>query len=512
MARTTALATVVAAVLLAVPAHAAAAAPCTTPASGGEWPSYGHDPANTRTQPAEHGLGPAAVAGLTPAWVFSSASTGDGSVFNATPVVNDGCVFVGDSGGYVYALDARSGHVVWEHRLQVSKPGFGGAIVGAAAVSGNEVVFLVSEEGAPYAVALDRTSGALLWRSAPFTTQPGTSIQGYYTNASPVIANGLVVAGYSPPEGDPHASGGFALIDAATGAIVKVTPTIPPADQAKGYAGGGLWSTPAYDPATKYLYFGAGNPGSKTKQHRNTDAILKIDLDRSRPTFGEIVAAYDGNVDQYLQTLQALSQTPVCAASDNPSVPYPLDDPACGQLDLDFGAAPNLFRLANGTEVVGELQKSGVYHVARADSMQAVWSRLVGASCQACNLASTAFDGSAVEGVATPGGTMYSLARDTGTINWLAPIGDVTHYQSTSAADGVVWTVDGGGFLDAYDAASGKSLLRRSMSVDARGPVSGSTSSGVAIAEHSVFAAAGGSSAGGGSATPGYVIAYRPGG
>ena len=49
-------------------------------------------------------------------------------------------------------------------------------------------IFLVSEEGAPYAVALDRSSGALLWRSAPFTTQAGTSVQGYYTNASPTAS------------------------------------------------------------------------------------------------------------------------------------------------------------------------------------------------------------------------------------------------------------------------------------------------------------------------------------
>ena len=36
-------------------------------AGGGEWPMYGHDVANTRTQPEETGLGPSAVAGLTPA-------------------------------------------------------------------------------------------------------------------------------------------------------------------------------------------------------------------------------------------------------------------------------------------------------------------------------------------------------------------------------------------------------------------------------------------------------------
>src|SRR5256885_9084137 len=48
------------------------------------------------------------------------------------------------------------------------------------------------------------------------------------------------------------------------------------------FRSGGLWSTPAYDPTTKYLYWGAGNPNSKTKQYKTTDAILKIDVNPSR--------------------------------------------------------------------------------------------------------------------------------------------------------------------------------------------------------------------------------------
>ncbi|MGZ4188082.1 MAG: hypothetical protein ACXVUE_20030 [Solirubrobacteraceae bacterium] len=256
------------------------------------------------------------------------------------------------------------------------------------------------------------------------------------------------------------------------------------------------------------MYFGAGNPGNKDMQHPNTDAILKIDLDRSRATFGQIVASYQGNVDQYSSALQALSQTPACQVSADPSVPDPLDDPICGQLDLDFGAAANLFKTSSGTELVGDLQKSGVYHVANAATMKPAWTALVGASCQVCNAASTAFDGSSIEGVGTPGGTAFSLARDTGATNWLSPVGDGIHYQSVSTADGVVWTVDGESNLDAFDAATGAPLLRRPLSVDAGGPVANAGSPGVSIAEHAVFAAAGGA---GYVSTTGYVIAYRAG-
>jgi polyvinyl alcohol dehydrogenase (cytochrome) len=492
------------------PAAGAASAPCTSQTTGGDWPIYGHDLANTRTQPDEHGLGPAAVGSLTPAWTFSTTSTGDGSQLTTTPVVSDGCVYIGSFNGYVYALDANSGHVVWQRKLDAPNPGSGGVIVGAAAVYGREVIWLVDEFTAPYAIALDRSTGAVIWKSAPFAPPLSSSAAqaGSYSNSSPIIANGFIVAGYSPPEGDPTASGGFALIDAATGQVVKITPTISPAAQKQGYSGGGLWSTPAYDPTTQYLYWGAGNPSSKDKQSPDTDAILKIDLDRTRATFGKIVASYPGNVDQYTSALQALSQTPACQVSADPSVPDPLDDPVCGQLDLDFGAAANLFRTSSGTEVVGDLQKSGVYHVANAATMKPVWTALVGASCQACNAASTAVYGGSIFGVGTPIGVFFSLAHDTGTANWRAPVADGIHYESISAADGVVWTVDSLSNLDGFNASSGQVLVHRPLSVDAGAPIVNSTSSGVAIAEHKLFVAAGG---GGYVSTPGYVIAYQAG-
>ncbi|TMF18218.1 MAG: hypothetical protein E6I33_00210 [Chloroflexi bacterium] len=490
-------------------ASAATSAPCTTaPVVGGDWPFYGHDAANTRTQPVATGLGPAAVAGLAPKWTFSTTSTGDGTGFNTTPVVYDGCVFIGSFGGVAYALDALTGRIVWQRKLDAPNPGSGGVIVGAAAVDGSAVVYLVDEFAAPYAIALNRSTGAVVWKSAPFAPPLTSSAlqAGSYTNSSPVLANGFIAAGYSPPEGDPTATGGFSLINAKTGKVVRTTPTIPPAAQAQGYAGGGLWSTPAYDPATNYLYWGAGNPNNKSLQYPTTDAILKIDVNPARPTFGQIVASYPGNVDQYTAALQALGETPACELSAG--LPDPLDDPVCGQLDLDFGAAANLFTIGDETKVVGELQKSGVYHVANASTMQPAWATIVGPSCFACNAASTAFDGSAIEGVSTPGGTMFSLDRSTGTANWLSPVGDGTHYQSISTADGVVWTVDGAANLDGFAAANGQPLVRRPLSVDAGAPVTNATSSGIAIAENRLFVAAGGASY---ASATGYVIAYATG-
>ena len=484
----------------------AQAQPCTTPpARAGEWPLYGRDVTNSRNQTSETRLNASTAGSLAAAWVFSTSTLGDQSAFDSTPVVAGGCVFAGSTAGDVYAVDTRTGKLVWQRRFTVPSPGLGGAIVGAGAVYGDEVIFEIDQTAGPYAVALDRSTGKTLWQSKPFTTEAG-----YYTNSSPMVANGMVVAGYSDPEGSDVGSGGFAVLDAGTGRTLAVTPTISPADQAKGYAGGGLWDTPAYDAKTGYLYFGTGNPDSKTKQDPNTDAIVKIDLNRASPRFAQIVAAYPGNVDQYTGTLQTVSQTPACSASDSSGAPWPLDDPVCGQLDLDFGASPNLFTDSAGHTLVGDLQKAGVYHVADASTMAPAWHMAVGGPCFVCNAGSTAFDGSSVDVVGTPGGVLSSLSRDAGSLNWASPLADGVHYQSTSTANGVVYAVDNNGFLDVLDAGTGVPLAKRQMSLDAGGPTgSGLTSNGLAIAEDEVLVAASSPLGTAGSGGGGYLIAYR---
>ena len=476
---------------------------CAGAAPGGDWTSYGHDLSNTRTQAAEHSLGPAAAATLAPAWSVPVAAAGppsSGGVpaapLNGTPVVADGCVFAGGADGYVVARNADTGAPVWRSR-QLGLPaeaGLGGVIAGSVAVDGSRVIVLVNRSGGPFAVALDEATGTVAWQSPPVYRYPGA-----YTNANPVVYDGMLIYGFSPPEGDPKGQGGFALLDVTDGHVITVTDTVPPADQEQGFAGGGIWSAPAVDPGTGYGYLGAGNPYSKQMEDRNTNAILKIDLNRG-PGLGRIVAAYKGNVDQY--EASQLTQTPVCAASENtPLDTFPLDDPACGQLDLDFGASPNLLTDGAGHELVGELQKSGYYHAAFADTMERAWAAPIGAPCAVCNADSTALAGGRIFAVGTPGGVAVALDARNGSPGWASPVADGVHYGSVSTADGVVYTVDSLGFLDAFDATTGAPLLHRPLSPDAGQPAAGLTSAGVAIARDTVYVEAGGD-----------LIAYRPAG
>jgi polyvinyl alcohol dehydrogenase (cytochrome) len=480
---------------------------CTDTASpGGDWPMYGHDLANTRSQPQEHTIGAGQAGSLSTSWVFSLAAAGDMAATNSTPTESGGCVFFGSSSGTVYALTADTGAVVWRKSLTVTSPGRGGGIVGAVALDSGLAYVLINQlaDGSgngPYAVALNQSTGDVVWRSPPLDSHAGQ-----YTNASPIVFHGMVLAGFSGAESDPTGQGGLDLIDSGTGAILRRIYTVPSDRQQQGFAGGGIWSTPAVDAATGFGYVGAGNPNSKIKQDPNTDAILKYDLRSASPTFGQIVAAYPGNTDQYSSALDVLSQTPLCSTSAPLFTMSVIDDPLCGQLDLDFGAAPNLFT-AGGRTVVGDLQKSGVYHVADAQTMGPVWTSIIGLPCAACNASSTATAGGRVFAEGTPGGIAFSLDQNTGGYRWLSPVADGIHYQSISVADGVVYTVDTLGFLDALDATTGVILQRRPLILDTGVLNLALSSTGVAIARHRVLVATNSDLQNGATGT-GYVIAY----
>lgn len=461
-----------------------------------EWPTFGHDLANTRTQTEPGAISPATVTTMAPVWAFSTgapAATGD---LNGTPIVAGGCVYLNTAAGHVIALDSSTGAPVWDVTVPVTTPGLGGAFVGSPAVTGDAVIALVSETGGPYAIALSRAKGDVLWRSAPLVEGAG-----YYTNATAVVTDdGLLLAGFSPAEGDPTGQGGVAIVDATTGELLKRVFSIPEADQAKGFAGAGIWTAPAVD-ADGYAYAGTSNPYSKKIEHPNTNAILKIDVDPARATFGTVVDSMKGLIEQYRPEIREAAD-PVCEAyGEDPNLQLVVGDSApCLQLDLDFGAAPNLFTDTSGRTLVGDLQKAGVYHAADTSTMEQVWASTVGATCPACNAAAWAFDGGHLTGASSPVGTMVSIGADDGALGWASPIADGTHYQSTSIAGGVVFTVDNAGQLLAFDEATGLPLLRRPLSADAPGGVAaGLTSAGVAIASGMVIAASGDT-----------VVAYAP--
>ncbi|HEV7887089.1 MAG TPA: PQQ-binding-like beta-propeller repeat protein, partial [Acidimicrobiales bacterium] len=439
-------------------------------------------PSNTRNQPLETGIGVAQAGSLGPAWSFKIGDHGGAGGMTGTPIVADGCVYVGSGDGSVFAVNADTGELVWRAQAQ-------GAVNASLAVADGRVFGLVSRSGSPGAFALNQADGAALW-TAVLDEQPGSDAY-----ASPVVHDGLVFAGFSGAAAETSVDeaerlafqGGYVLLEVATGEVAHKQYTIhPPGQPDDDLAGGAVWSTPAVDTETGFAYVGTGNPFNPRKQDPRTDAIVKVDLRRGSASFGEIVAHYTGTVDEYFTEL---SNSPCVDLPGNPPPWYPQGAGSCFDVDLDFGASPNLFTV-DGRKLVGDGQKSGVYHAADADSMEGVWKALLGPPSLAGGIVgSAALAGSSIVGPVTPAGYMWSVGQADGSLGWLAPTADAAHYaHQATVANGVLYTTDTKGFVDAYDAATGGPLLH--LPVD---PTAGSLGAGVAVARHTVYAEVGNS-------------------
>ncbi|HEX6117697.1 MAG TPA: PQQ-binding-like beta-propeller repeat protein [Solirubrobacterales bacterium] len=480
---------------------------------GGEWPSYGHDFANTRSQPREKVISPGDALQLGPVWTFSTTEDGGGEGdITGTPAVAGGCVYAATTEGWVFALNADSGKLAWKRRLP-----YGGGVNGSVTVRKKRVYVGVSRltkptEGCreddpcigPYVVALDRRSGRVEWATRSIDDQPGSDLYG-----SPVVFERTVMVGVSGgsaelgDEADRYAfQGSMVFIDTRRGRTVRKTWTIhPPKQPDDEFAGAGIWTTPAVDTDAKVAFAGTANPFKPQAEHEHANAVLKFDVDRKSEAFGEIIGSYKGNVDEYFPGLSTL---PCYDVPGNAPPYYPQGIGACGDIDLDFGAAPNLITGEDGRKLVGNGQKSGVYHVFDAETMEPVASEIVGPPTSVGGIVgSTAYDGESVYGPMTVPGYLWSIGA-AGGYRWAAPIADGVHWGNPVAvANGVVYTSDLGGFLDAFDARTGLLLGKHQLVAGEPTPSWG----GVSIARHTIYATTGIR----GSAE-GHVVAFRPGG
>jgi outer membrane protein assembly factor BamB/plastocyanin len=657
------------------PAGAQGAVTCAkTGVPGGDWPTFGEDAGNTRFQEREKVISPADVPLLSPAWTFSTAKAGGEGDIAGTPIVTSGCVYTATSRGWVFALNADTGAVVWKNRLP-----YGGGTTASVGVgprssapgppscaktkaskrkakkrksskrrakssakkrkakkrarkkakrrkalcatkkkakrcttkrkgrakksakrkcakrrarkrsstkrsaaaakprrkkkakarscvkrkrkakrkrstargkkssaakakkksrhkkrkcakprkravappqpSGQAVYVAVSRTQAsrgcpagqtcqgPYVAAFDRATGKLLWATPPIDKQPGSDSYG-----SPVMFDGVLMVGISGgsaelgDEADRYAfQGSMNFLDTYDGRVIKKTWTIhPPHQPEDNFAGAGIWSTPAIDAQDKVAFVGAANPFKPQAEHPHANSVLKFDIDRSSPRFGQITGNYKGDIDEYVP---GLSQLPCYDFPGNNAPYYPQGLGSCGDIDLDFGASPNLITGPGGRKLVGAGQKSGVYHVFDAKTMKPVWKQIVGPPTSVGGIVgSTAYDGGAVYGPITVPGYTWSLAASNGAHRWIGPVGDGAHWgEPVAVANGVMYTVDLNGYLDAYDTRSGALLVRRPLALGGSGPASLSWG-GVAIARNTIYAGVGL-----GSLPEGFIVALKPG-
>ncbi|GMQ83025.1 MAG: hypothetical protein BMS9Abin05_2497 [Rhodothermia bacterium] len=239
------------------------------------WMSLGRDFQQQHYSPADQ-INVENVSDLGLAWEYD-ARTPRGRVnrgLEAVPIVVDGIMYTSGAWSIVYALDARTGDEIWTYDPEVD-----GAFARAECCDivnrGVQVwkgrVYVATFDG--YLVALDARSGLVLWRVDTLIDRT----RGYSITGAPQIAGNVIVIGNGGA--DFGVRGYITAYDLTTGGEEWRFFTVP-GDPENGYehrelemaaetwdpdsdwesgGGGTVWGQFAYDPYLNLLYVGTGN-------------------------------------------------------------------------------------------------------------------------------------------------------------------------------------------------------------------------------------------------------------
>jgi polyvinyl alcohol dehydrogenase (cytochrome) len=433
------------------------------PLAGGAWNGWGVDLQNTRYQPAgAAGLTAANVSRLRLKWAFGFPGV---SASGSQVTVVGSRAFVGSRNGMVYALDTRSGCLVWAFEADASVRST--PVVHRAA---DGAVSLYFGDAYAHAYALDASTGTLRWR-AKVDDHPDAMI----TGAVKFYGGRVFVPVASIEEGTAAIPsyecctfrGSIVALEAATGRQLWKTFTIaeparrtaksPAGTQLWGPSGAAVWSSPALDPDRNRLYVTTGDSYSNPPAPAS-DAIMALAMDTGRILWTRQVLAGD-------------AWNTACFEVEGPGRDK---CPESAGPDYDFGSSPVLTTLADGRRLVLAGQKSGAMYGVNPDTGEVVWKTQAGEGGVLGGIEwGFATDGpsvyaslsSAFEKPAGQAGGLAALDAATGKIRWTAPpaantCGDRAGCNSgqpaaVSAVPGVVFSGSLDGHLRAYEAETG---------------------------------------------------------
>ncbi|HEU4642310.1 MAG TPA: PQQ-dependent dehydrogenase, methanol/ethanol family [Gemmatimonadaceae bacterium] len=320
---------------------------------GKNWVTYGRDYMNQRWSPLTQ-INTSNVKNLRVSWMHQTGISRLGS-FETSPIVVDGVMYLTTPYNTAIAVDARTGRQIWryEHKPSIASPIFccgpnnrGVAISGGTLYMGTLDARLV---------ALDAKTGKVNW-----DVEIADPEAGYSETMAPLIIDNMVIVGISGAE---YGIRGFVrAYDKNDGKQIWNFYTLPDKGWEGNFAthtnegddlkrdiaaekaamsqygdawqrgGGSVWMTPAYDPETHMLYFAVGNPSP--------------DLDGSvRPgdnLYTESIVAIDARTGEYKWHYQ--------------EVPHDV-------WDLDATSPVVIVKLKNGKKAVAEAGKTAYVYI-----------------------------------------------------------------------------------------------------------------------------------------------------
>jgi alcohol dehydrogenase (cytochrome c) len=201
------------------------------------------------------------VKNLKLAYAVPLGGLGAMEVIHATPLVEDGFLYITDGWGVLYKIDVTSGdagRIVWRMEPKQEQQ----ATNRGAALWGNLVITAANYPAR--IIATDKISGKIAWETNMVFGEPELRL----TSAPLAIKDKLIVGAAG---GDRGVRDWIAGLDAATGKVlwrkyVIPAPGEPGSETWKGgtnawqTGGAAMWVTGTYDPDTNQTIWGTGNP------------------------------------------------------------------------------------------------------------------------------------------------------------------------------------------------------------------------------------------------------------
>ena len=259
-----------------------------------DWPGYLFDLGHSSNNKAATAINPANASTLVEDWSFVDPQpTVEGqpaASFYTGPTVVNGVVYIGSNTGEFYALDEATGTELWHQLLGYTVPlscGSGHGVTSTATVvpdpvSGALTVYVGGGDG--YLYALDAATGDVVFRQ--FVTDVGTTRNQSFIWGSPTIFNGRIYLGFASACDNPLVRSAVKSFDQHTGRLLKTFWTLP-----SGSTGAGVWSSAASNGKSIWITTGNGATGGYSF------AIVKLNANNLRVQSSWINPAGTGDLD-----------------------------------------------------------------------------------------------------------------------------------------------------------------------------------------------------------------------